>query len=163
MQKIIALILVALIAAVPVLADAPLRGNSFDKVRYNAGTLQTKVDPKDWDNKLVVAPELITLTLKDGQVINIDPKTVTSLSYGQEAHRRVGTMVGLAILVSPAALFGLFHKTKLHFIGVEYEQEGKKAGLLLQGHKDNYRGMLLALKSVTGKEVTTSAEDKVKK
>jgi hypothetical protein len=83
--------------------------------------------------------------LKDKQTIVIDPKKVTALSYGQEAHRRVGTMIALSILVSPVALFGLFHKTKLHFIGIDYETEdGKKSGLLLQGHK----------------EVETSAEDK---
>ena len=43
---------------------------------------------------------MITLALKDGKKLEISPKSVTSLSYGQEAHRRVGTMVALAILVA---------------------------------------------------------------
>ena len=39
-----------------------------------------------------------------------------------------------AILVAPVALFGLFHKTRLHFMGVQYKTaDGKNAGLLLQG------------------------------
>ena len=135
-------------------------GNTWSKVRYNGGTLQTKVKPDDWNNKLTVNSDLIEFDLKDGQVIKIDPKKVTALSYGQEAHRRVGTMVALAILISPAALFGLFHKTKLHFIGIEYEQDGKKEGLLMQGDKGNYRAILLALKAVTGKDVQTAEEDK---
>jgi len=37
----------------------------------------------------------------------------SGLSYGQEAHRRVGTMIALGILFAPLALFGLFHKTRL--------------------------------------------------
>lgn len=160
MKQSLALVLVVvLVLQVPLLA-AGTGGNTWDKVRYNGGTLQTKVKPDDWNNKLTVGPDLIEFDLNDGQAIKIDPKTVTALSYGQEAHRRVGTMVALAILISPAALFGLFHKTKLHFIGIEYEQDGKKEGLLMQGDKGNYRAILLALKAVTGKDVQTAEEDK---
>jgi hypothetical protein len=160
MQRVFAVLMCVIMVCAPVLADT---GNSWNKVRYNAGTLQTTVSPKEWDNKLTITSELITFTLKDGQKVEIDPKTVTSLSYGQEAHRRVGTMIALAIIVAPVALFGLFHKTRLHYIGIEFEKDGKKGGLLLQGDKDNYRGILMSLKSVTGKEVDTAPEDKLKK
>src|SRR5215510_14737558 len=120
-------------------------GSTFKDIRYQGGTVQTKVKPDDWDNRLTVTSDEIRLDLKDGQSLKIDPKNVTSLSYGQEAHRRVGTMIALGILVAPLALFGLFHKTRLHFIGIEYNTgEGKKAGVLLQAHKDNYRGVLEA-------------------
>ena len=37
---------------------------------------------------------------KGRENFEIQPKSVTSLSYGQEAHRRVGTMIALAILVA---------------------------------------------------------------
>lgn len=160
MQRVFAVLMCVIMVCAPVLADT---GNSWNRVRYNAGTLQTTVSPKEWDNKLTITSELITFTLKDGQKVEIDPKTVTSLSYGQEAHRRVGTMIALAIIVAPVALFGLFHKTRLHYIGIEFEKDGKKGGLLLQGDKDNYRGILMSLKSVTGKEVDTAPEDKLKK
>jgi hypothetical protein len=136
-------------------------GNSWDKVRYNGGTLQTKVDPKDWGNHLTVTSDAITLKLKDGQQIVIPAKSVTGLSYGQEAHRRVGTMVALGILITPLALFGLMHKTRLHFIGVEYNtDDGKKAGVLLQGHKDNYRAILTALEGATGAPLSVSEKDR---
>ena len=76
-------------------------------------------------------------------------------------------MVALAIIVSPVALFGLMHKTKLHFVGIEYAlPDGKKGGLLLQAHKDNYRGLLTALSGVTGKTVEqdmTADAEKVQK
>ncbi len=137
------------------------QGNSWNKVRYNGGTLQTKVHPKDWDNHLTVTSDKITLRLKDRQTLEIATSSVTGLSYGQEAHRRVGTMVALGILVAPLALFGLFHKTRLHFIGIEYTTpENKKAGVLLQGHKDNYRAILMALRGATGTPVAVGEKDR---
>src|ERR1700704_2084398 len=137
------------------------QGNSFDKVRYNGGSVDSKVDPKDWNNHLTITSDLITLALKDGKRLEIPPKSVTSLSYGQEAHRRVGTMVALAILVAPVALFGLFHKTRLHYIGVQYATpESKTAGILLQGDKDNYRAILVALQGVTGVPVGVGEKDR---
>jgi len=114
--------LLAVLLSASVLAYA--QGNSFDKVRYNGGTLSSKVGPKDWNNKLTITSDLILLALHDGQKAEINPKSVTSLSYGQEAHRRVGTMVALAVLVAPVALFGLLHKTRLHFIGIQIQDCG---------------------------------------
>lgn len=137
------------------------QGNTFEKIRYNGGTLQTNVNPKDWENRLTVTADEIVLELKDGQKLRIDPKRVHALSYGQEAHRRVGTMVALGILLAPLALFGLFHKTRLHFVGIEFTtEEGKKSGVLLQAHKDNYRGVLMALRGATGAPIAVAEDDR---
>jgi len=137
------------------------QGNTFTKVRYNGGSVASKVDPKDWNNKLTVTSDAITLDFKDGQKLVIPPKSVISLSYGQEAHRRVGTMVALAILVAPVALFGLFHKTRLHYIGIQYTTpDTKNAGILLQGDKDNYRAILVALQGVTGAPVSVAEKER---
>src|SRR5438445_6816847 len=136
-------------------------GNTFTRVRYNGGSVASKVNPKDWDNKLTVTPDAITLDFKDKQQLVIPPKSVISLSYGQEAHRRVGTMVALAVLVAPVALFGLFHKTRLHYIGIQYNTpDSKNAGVLLQGDKDNYRAILVALQGVTGVPVVVGEKDR---
>lgn len=135
-------------------------GNTF-KVRYNGGSVASKVSPKDWDNRLTVTADAITLELKDKNKVDIPPKSVTSLSYGQEAHRRVGTMIALAVLVAPVALFGLFHKTRLHYIGIQYRTpEGKDAGILLQGDKDDYRAILVALQGVTGAPVSVAEKER---
>ena len=151
--------LLAVFLCVSVLAYA--EGNTFTKVRYNGGSVPSRVDPKDWDNKLTVTPDAITLNFKDKQTVVIPPKSVTSLSYGQEAHRRVGTMVALAVLVAPVALFGLFHKTRLHYIGIQYNTpDGKNAGILLQGDKDNYRAILVALQGVTAVPVFVAEKDR---
>ena len=158
-----ALRLVSALLALLVLAPhaAFAQGNSWDKVRYNGGTVETKVKPDEWDNNLTVTSDKILLTLKDGQAVAIDPTKVTSISYGQEAHRRVGTMVALGIIFAPAALFGLFHKTRLHYIGVQYNTpDGKNAGILLQGDKDNYRAMLVALQGVSGAPVAVGDKDR---
>src|SRR5262249_42025821 len=157
MKKLIACQLCAVVLVLSVTAY----GSTFKDIRYNGGTIKNKIDPKELGDKLTVTSDEISLELKDGQSLKIDPKNVTSLSYGQEAHRRVGTMIALGILVAPLALFGLFHKTRLHFIGIEYNTgEGKKAGVLLQAHKDNYRGVLEALRGATGAPVAVAAEDR---
>lgn len=137
------------------------QGNTFKKIRYQGGSVATTVKPDDWDNKLTVTSDEITLTLEDGKTQKIDPKRVTGLSYGQEAHRRVGTMIALAVLVAPLALFGLFHKTRKHYIGMEWQEDGdKKGGVLLQADKDNYRGVLMALRGVTGAAVAVSDDER---
>lgn len=137
------------------------QGNTFKKVRYQGGSIASKVKPDDWDNTLTVTADEIKLNFKDGVECKIDPKKVTGLSYGQEAHRRVGTMIALAVLLTPLALFGLMHKTRKHYVGIEWQEaEGKKNGVLLQADKDNYKGMLMALRGVTGAPVSVSAEER---
>src|SRR5262249_29497757 len=71
------------------------------------------------------------------------------------------TMIALAVLVAPVALFGLFHKTRLHYIGIQYTTaESKSAGILLQGDKDNYRAILVALQGVTGVPVSVGEKER---
>lgn len=137
------------------------QGNSFNRIRYNGGSVDSSVNPKDWDNRLTITGDTITLALKDGKTLVIPDKSVISLSYGQEAHRRVGTMVALAVLVAPVALFGLFHKTRLHYIGIQYTTPDRKTGgILLQGDKDNYRAILVGLQGVTGVPVSVAEKDR---
>ena len=40
------------------------QGNTFKKVRYNGGSIPSKVNPKDWGNKLTISPDMIVLELK---------------------------------------------------------------------------------------------------
>src|SRR5579863_151447 len=149
----------AVILCCSILAYA--ESNTFTRVRYNGGSVPSKVSPTDWDNTLTVTQDAITLVLKDKARVDIPPKSVTSLSYGQEAHRRVGTMIALAVLVAPVALFGLFHKTRLHYIGIQYRTpDNKTGGILLQGDKDNYRAILVSLQGVTGAPVSVAEKDR---
>ena len=138
-------------------------GNVFKNVRYNGGSIASNVSPKDWGNTLTVTPTLTTLDLKGKPKTHfeIPSQSITGLSYGQEAHRRVGTMIALAILVAPVALFGLLHKTRLHYIGVQYKlADGTTGGILLQGDKSNYRAILVALQGVSGAAVSVSDKER---
>ena len=58
------------------------QANGF-KVRYLAGGVETKIDRDDWGNNLVILSDEIRVELKDGQMISVDPKAVTSISYGR--------------------------------------------------------------------------------
>lgn len=134
-------------------------GSSWDRVRYHDGALATRVSPKGWDNKLTVTSSLITFKLKDGQHIEIPAKSVTALSYGEEANRRIGTMAGPGALHKSLSVLRLTHKA--HFIGIEYQtSDGKKSGLLLEGEKNNYAAMLTALESATGAPIYVSPKDR---
>lgn len=137
------------------------QGNTFKKVRYNGGSIASTVKPDDWNNTVIVDSDKITFKFKDGVVKEIDPKAVTGLSYGQEATRRTKTIIAMAVLLTPLALFGLMHKNHKHFVGIEWKEEGdKKGGVLLQGDKNNYKGMLMALRGVTGAPVAVAASDR---
>src|SRR5579859_5212927 len=129
-------------------------GNSWNKLRYSGGTVPAKVDPFDWNTTLTVTPDAITLLFERGKTLRLQPSQVTALSYGQEAHRRVADMVALSVIATPLALFGILHKSKVHFIGIEFRTEDGKAGaVLLEADKNNYRPILRVLKALTGKPV----------
>jgi hypothetical protein len=64
------------------------------------------------------------------------------------------------ISLGVGALFAL-HKTKLHYIGINYaDKDGKKQGVLLQGDKSNFRAILVALQGVTGAPVSVSEKER---
>jgi len=129
-------------------------GNSWDKLRYSGGTVQAKVNPFDWNTTLTVTQDAITLVFEHQKTVRFGASQVTALSYGQEAHRRVADMVALSVLATPLALFGILHKSKVHFIGIEYRTEDGKAGaVLLEADKNNYRAILAVLQKLTGKPV----------
>ncbi len=130
------------------------QGNSWNKLRYNGGTVQAKVNPFDWNSTLTINPDSLVFTFGPRVTLRLKPAQVTALSYGQEAHRRVGDMVALSVVATPLALFGILHKSKTHFIGVEYRDDSDKPGaVLLEADKNNYRAILKILEVVTGKPV----------
>jgi hypothetical protein len=135
------------------------QANVFD-IRYLGGSLETKTDKDDWHNNLTILSDEIRVELKDGQRLSVDPKSVTSISYGREATRHVARWVALGILVSPIAALGLFNENVKHFVSIEYETAaGTKGGLLIQAHKDNYRNALALLRGATGKEIETEKKN----
>lgn len=95
------------------------QANEF-KVRYNGGTTPSKVKPDDWGNVMFITSSEIQLRLKDGQVIQIDPKRVHGLSYGKNASRNIKGYAAAAIIINPFFALGMLKKNKQHFIGITY-------------------------------------------
>ena len=151
--------LLSLLLSVSVFCATTLaQGNEF-KVRYVGGSVASTVKPDDWGNTITVNSELITIKLKDGQEIKIDPKTVKILTYGRHASRRIGTYAALAF-ISPLFLLGMFKKNKKHFIGIAVETaDGKKDGYNLQAKNDRYKGLITALEGVTGLKVIDETKE----
>jgi hypothetical protein len=127
---------------------------SWNKIRYAGGTVEAKVNPFDWNTTLTVAPDSLVLTFGPRASLRLKAAQVSALSYGREAHRRVGDMVALSLVATPIALFGILHKSTTHFVGIEYRTvDGKTGAVLLEADKNNYRAILAALQSVTGRAV----------
>ena len=151
--------LLSLLLSVSIFCATTLaQGNEF-KVRYIGGSIASTVKPDDWNNTITVNSELITLKLKDGQEVKIDPKNVKILTYGRHASRRIGTYAALAF-ISPLFLLGMFKKNKKHFIGIAVETpDGKKDGYNLQAKNDRYKGLITALEGVTGLKVIDETKE----
>jgi hypothetical protein len=157
MKNLIAISLCMLLITAPILAQ----GNQFE-VRYVGGSLSSTVKPDDWKNNITITSEMITLKLKDGQELKIDPKNVKVITHGHQASRRIGTYAALAI-VSPIFLLGMLKKNKKNFVGIAFETaDGAKQGINLQVKNDKYRAMLTALEGVTGLKTDEEVDEKSK-
>jgi len=155
-------IILSSILCLTLLATTTLAQGNVFQVRYVGGSLASTVKADDWGNNITVSSEVITLKLKDGQEIKIDPKHVRLLTHGRQASRRIGTYAALAF-ISPFFLLGMLKKNKKHFIGIAVETpEGKKEGYNLQAKNDRYKGLITALEGVTGLKVEEEVEEKKK-
>jgi hypothetical protein len=126
--------------------------NSWNKIRYRGGTVVAKVDSWDWNTTLTVKPDEIVVLFAPRTTLRIKPTQVESISYGQEAHRRVGDIVALSLVLGPLALFGLLSHPKDNLVGIVYHtDDGKRGAILLE--TPAYWGILQALKAATGKPV----------
>src|SRR5689334_8267096 len=119
---------------------------SWNRIRYRGGTLPAKVSAFDWNTTLVVTLDQVDMLINPNTRVRIKPSQVISISYGQEARRRVADVAALNPAYSPPALFGLLHVSKKHLIGiVYYAEDGKEAAVLLESYE--YQGILFALKA----------------
>jgi hypothetical protein len=126
--------------------------NSWNKIRYRGGTVSARVDSWDWNTTLTVKPDEIVVFFAPRTTLRLKPSQVDSISYGQEAHRRVGDIVALSLVLGPLALFGLLHHSTDNLVGIVYHtDDGKRGAILLE--TPSYWGILQVLKAVTGKPV----------
>ncbi len=127
------------------------------KVTYDGGSIPTVKSGAGL--KLYIDSDKIRLMNKEnGQAAVIPPSAVTEISYGQDVHRRVGAAIGLAVVSLGIGALMALAKSKKHYIGLTWDDAGKKGGVAFQADKNDYRGVLKGLEGVTGKKsVNTDA------
>jgi hypothetical protein len=146
--KTLAIVLCAVMPVVGFASD-----NGF-KVAYDGGSIQNaKAGNK---LKMYLDPSQIRILKDAAEVATIPVAAITEISYGQDVHRRVGAAIGLAVISFGIGAFMLLTKSKKHFIGLTWDDGGKKGGAAFKADKNDYRGVLAGLEGLTGKKAVNS-------
>jgi hypothetical protein len=148
MKRLIALLLCILF---PVSAFA---GDNSFKIEYDGGSVAGAKTGADM--KLFIEGDHIRIMKGGDQVALIPTAAVTEISYGQDVHRRVGAAIGVAIFSFGIGALLALSKSKKHFVGLTWDDAGKKGGIAFQADKNDYRGLLAGLEGVTGKKAVDS-------
>lgn len=146
-----------LVASVVILAfaTASVLAVGGKKAQYVGGTITSipekaegPLDTKNEAAALVFAPDK-----KGVSPLSIPYTSITGIEYGQKAGRRVG----VAILVSPLALFS---KKRKHFLTLNYtDTAGKEQAVVLELGKDIIRTTLTIVETRSGKPIEYQDEE----
>jgi CxxC motif-containing protein (DUF1111 family) len=127
--------------------------NSY-KVNYDGGSVP---DTKSGSSmRLYFDADRIEFTKGKAAVLSLPTSAVTEISYGQDVHRRVGAAIGIGVVTLGIGALMALTKSKKHFIGLTWDDGGKKGGAAFQADKKEYRGVLAGLEGVTGKKAVNS-------
>jgi hypothetical protein len=124
------------------------------KVAYDGGSLQGVKAGNGV--KLYIESSQIRIVKDKETLVTIPAATVTEVSYGQDVHRRVGAAIGLAVVSLGIGALMALSKSKKHFVGLTWDDTGKKGGFAFQADKSDYRGILAGLEGITGKKAVDS-------
>lgn len=148
MKRLFAVFLCLMIPVTTLAAD-----NAY-KVTYDGGSIS---DAKEGSTaKLSIEASQIQLMSKDSVMVTVPVSAITEISYGQDVHRRIGAAIGLAMVSFGIGALMALTKSKKHFVGLTWADGDKKGGFVMQCDKNDYRGILLGLESVTGKKAVDS-------
>lgn len=115
-----------------------------------------------WDNALVIGQDSITAVFADSNLtpISFAISQCDDIRYGQAATRHVGRWVALGVLVAPIALLGLLHKSRSHYMTVNWhELDGRKRGMYVQLSKEQFAEVLNAVSHRCDRPVIADAKD----
>jgi len=129
-------------------------GDSAYKLNYDGGSI-TNIKTGE-HMKLYLDQNQIRILKGDSDVLSLPASAVTEISYGQDVHRRVGAAIGLAAVSLGVGALMALTKSKKHFIGITWDDNGKKGGAAFQADKNDYRGVLAGLEGITGKKAVNS-------
>ena len=153
MKKVLAVLLCVLFPAITVAAE------SGYKVTYDGGSIPVKAG-----HDLRISMDSTNIHVFDAktEVATIPSAAVTEISYGLDVHRRVGAAIGLAVFSFGLGGLMALSKSKKHFVGVTWDDNGRKGGFAVQADKNDYRGILAGLEGVSGKKAIDSNAMNVK-
>lgn len=139
-QKRVATCVLAVFAA-----NVALAAVGADKAMYVGGTIPGMIEKME--GKLATVSETELTFQAKGAGVAIPYASISSLEYGQKAGRRVG----VAIMISPLALFS---KKRKHFLTIGYtDKNGKEQAGVFELGKDIVRTTLTVLQVRTGKAI----------
>jgi hypothetical protein len=127
--------------------------NSY-KVTYDGGSVEGA--KAGTGMKLYFDSAKIRIVKDKTEVVVIPASAITEISYGQDVHRRVGAAIGLAVVSLGVGALMALSKSKKHYVGLTWDDNGKKGGVAFQADKNDYRGLLAGLEGVTGKKAVNS-------
>jgi hypothetical protein len=133
---------------------AAFSADNAHKVSYDGGSISTIKSGTDL--KLYIDSDHIRFMKDKSEVAVIPPSAITEISYGQDVHRRVGAAIGLAVVSFGIGALMALAKSKKHYIGLTWDDAGKKGGVAFQADKNDYRGVLAGLEGVTGKKAVNA-------
>jgi hypothetical protein len=118
--------------------------------KYVGGTLSVK---ENTEGTLLTSDATALSFTADKQTVFIPYEGVTSIEYGQKAGRRIG----VAVMVSPLALFS---KKRKHYVTLGFtDSNGKTQGAVFELGKDIVRTTLVSLEARTGKQVEYESDE----
>jgi hypothetical protein len=148
MKRIIAIFMCALF---PLSAFA---GDNGYKIAYDGGSIQNA--KAGTGMKLFIDGSNIRIMKDKTEIAVVPASAVTEISYGQDVHRRVGAAIGVAVVSLGIGALLALSKSKKYYIGLTWDDGGKKGGFAFQADKNDYRGLLAGLEGVTGKKAVDS-------
>jgi hypothetical protein len=141
----------------PVIAFA---GDNSYKIGYDGGSIPGI--KAGVEMKMYIEGDKIRLVKDRSDIAVIPASSVTEISYGQDVHRRVGAAIGIGVFTLGIGALMALTKSKKHFIGLTWDDGGKKGGFAFQADKNDYRGLLAGLEGITGKKAVDSETMTVK-
>jgi len=126
-------------------------GLGSDKTMYVGGTLNSI--KQGAEGKSSTADEKVFVFKSKGGDLKIPYDRVNDLEYGQKAGRRLG----VAIMVTPLALFS---KKRKHYLTIGYQDENdKQQAAVFELGKDVVRVTLASLEARTGRKIEYQDEE----
>ena len=154
MKKLFAIFLCIVFPMSTIAAD-----NGY-KIVYDGGSIAGV--KTGTDVKIYIEGNKVRVSDGKTDIAVIPASSVTELSYGQDVHRRVGAAIGLAVFSFGLGALLALSKSKKHYIGLTWDNDGTKGGFAFQADKNDYRGILAGLEGITGKKAVDSDAMNVK-